>query len=931
MIHRILLIVALFFPAGLHAQLYKDPQVPVEQRVQDLLSRMTPEEKFWQLFMIPGDLSIGKDKLKNGVFGFQVSAEGKTKDATQQLLTYNPGASAGESAKVINEIQRFFVEESRLGIPIIPFDEGLHGLVRSGATSFPQSIGLAATFDTVLMHDVARAIAAEMKTRGIRQVLSPVINIATDVRWGRVEESYGEDPYLASEMVVAYVSEFERTGVITTPKHLLANVGDGGRDSYPIHLNERYLREIHLPPFVACFTRGGTLSVMTSYNSLDGQACSANNWMLNTWLKKELGFKGFVISDANAVGGANVLHMTNKTYAESGADAINNGLDVIFQTSYDHYPLFIDGFLNGAIDQKTIDQAVARVLRAKFNLGLFENPYVDPKAAEAVNGSAKHREIALEAAKKSIVLLKNQDKILPLSKTLRSIAVIGADADEARLGGYSGPGNRKVSILEGIRAQGHEGTGAQGHEGTGALGHKGTGALGHKGTGALGGGPEIRYVRGCNREVVEFVPVPTEHLVPPGEPQPATGNRKPATGNRQPATGLLGEYFNNITFSGKPVLTRTDQQVRFQWTLFGPDQEKTGNSFYSVRWTGKLKSPGTGTYKIGIDGNDGYRIYLDDKLILENWVKRTREIRTVDYSFEAGREYKIRIEYYEPTGNAWFSLVWNAGVENHADRDIAEAVDLASESDVAVVVVGIEEGEFRDRALLGLPGRQEELIRRVAATGKPVVVVLVGGSAITMSGWIGSVDGILDVWYPGEAGGEAVAEVLFGDYNPAGRLPVTFPVHEGQVPLVYNHKPTGRGDDYMNLTGQPLFPFGFGLSYTTFEYSDIQLNKLAIKPGESAEVSFNLTNTGKVAGDEVVQLYIRDEYASVARPVIELKGFQRVYLKPGESKVITFEITPDLLTMLDKNLKPVIEPGSFRIMVGSSSKDIRLQINLSGL
>ncbi len=882
------------------AQVYKDPKAPVEQRVQDLISRMTPEEKFWQLFMIPGDLTIGKDKLMKGVFGFQVSAEGKTKDATQQLLNYNPGASAGESARIINEIQRFFVEESRLGIPIIPFDEGLHGLVRSGATSFPQSIGLAATFDTVLMHDVARAIATEMKTRGIRQILSPVINIASDVRWGRVEESYGEDPFLASEMVVAYVSEFERTGVITTPKHLLANVGDGGRDSYPIHLNERYLREIHLPPFVACFTRGGTLSVMTSYNSLDGQACSANNWMLNTWLKKELGFKGFVISDANAVGGANVLHMTNKTYSESGANAINNGLDVIFQTSYDHYPLFIDGFLNGAIDHKTIDQAVARVLTVKFNLGLFENPYVDPKIAESVNGSAKHREIALEAAKKSIVLLKNQNHILPLSKAIKSIAVIGSDADEARLGGYSGPGNRKVSILEGIRAYGHKGTGAQGRY------------------------PEIRYAKGCDREIVEFVPVPTDHLVSPGEPQPATGNR-------QPVTGLQGEYFNNITFSGQPVLTRTDRQVRFQWTLFGPDEEKTGNSFYSVRWSGKLKSPGTGTYKIGIDGNDGYRIYLDDKLILDNWIKRTREIRTVDYAFHAGREYNIRIEYYEPAGNAWFSLVWNAGVENHTDQEIAEAIDLASKSDAAVVVVGIEEGEFRDRALLGLPGRQEELITRVAATGKPVVAVLVGGSAITMNRWIDSVDGILDVWYPGEAGGEAVAAVLFGEYNPAGRLPVTFPVHEGQVPLVYNHKPTGRGDDYMNLTGQPLFPFGFGLSYTTFEYTDIRLNKPVIMHGESAEVTFTLTNTGKASGDEVVQLYIRDEFASVARPVIELKGFQRVHLKPGESKVITFEITPDLLTMLDKNLKPVIEPGSFRIMVGGSSKDIRLHIDLSGL
>ena len=333
--------VLLIWTSLLIGQQYQDPLVPIEKRIKDLLLRMTPEEKFWQLFMIPGDLSIGREKLKTGIFGFQIASAGVTADATQQLLHYQPGQAAGEAARSINEIQQFFREDSRLGIPVIPFDEGLHGLVRSGATAFPQAIGLAATFDTSLMHRVAAAIALEMRSRGIRQILSPVINIASDVRWGRVEETFGEDPCLASAMVVAYVSEFEQRGVITTPKHLIANVGDGGRDSYPIHFSERYLREIHLPPFAAAFSRGGTRSVMTSYNSYDGRPCSANNWILNTWLKGELGFTGFVISDANAVGGANVLHMTEKEYWEAGADALTNGLDVIFQTSHDHYPLFI--------------------------------------------------------------------------------------------------------------------------------------------------------------------------------------------------------------------------------------------------------------------------------------------------------------------------------------------------------------------------------------------------------------------------------------------------------------------------------------------------------------------------------------------------------------------------------------------------------------
>jgi len=902
----------LILSGSVFCQPYKNPSLPVDERVSDLLKRMTPVEKFWQLFMIPGDLGIGKDKLMNGIFGFQVAAEGRTKNATEQLLNYSPGSQAGESARVINEIQRYFREESRLGIPVIPFDEGLHGLIRSGATSFPQAIGLAATFDTVLMHQVARAIALEMRSRGIRQILSPVINIASDVRWGRVEETFGEDPFLASEMVVAYVSEFERRGVITTPKHLIANVGEGGRDSYPVHLSERYLRVIHLPPFAASFERGGTRSVMTSYNSFDGRPCSANDWILNTWLKKETGFQGFVISDANAVGGANVLHMTQKNYGEAGADAMTNGLDVIFQTSYEHHALFMDAFLDGSIAPEIIDQAVARVLRAKFELGLFENPYSDPSQAEASNGCVAHRSIALEAARKSIVLLKNPDQILPLSKNIKTIAVIGSDAVEGRLGGYSGPGNNVTTILEGLKEYCHTSHESRftSHDSR-VTSHESRVTSHDKPI----RGPEILFAPGCPRQEIGFVPVPVEFL---SHPDGSTLH-----------PGLKGEYFDNITFSGDPVLTRIDRQVRFQWTLFGPDPEKTGNAFYSVRWTGKLKSPGTGAFKIGIDGNDGYRLYIENKLILDNWIKASRRILTAGYVFKEGMYYDIRIDYYEPTGNAWFSLVWDAGVPDTTDRMISEAVELASRSDAVLVVAGIEEGEFRDRALLGLPGRQEELILKVAATGKPVVVILVGGSAITMDRWIDEVDGIVDVWYPGEAGGEAVASVLFGDCNPAGRLPISFPVHEGQLPLVYNHKPTGRGDDYVNLTGQPLFPFGYGLSYTTFDYSDVRLDNPSVRAGETTRVSFLLTNSGPVAGEEVVQLYIRDEYASVVRPVRELKGFQRIALKPGESRACSFEITPEMLTMLDLNLKPVIEPGDFRLMIGSSSADIRLQTVLT--
>ena len=844
--------------------LYRKADASIEARVRDLLSRMTPEEKFWQLFMISTRLDGGVGKYAHGAFGFQVSSAGD---------------DAG-SAEYINSVQRHFVEKTRLGIPVIFFDEAVHGLVDRNAVVFPQAIALAATFDTALMRRVSGVIARDCRVRGVRQVLSPVVNIAGDVRWGRVEETYGEDPYLSSEMGVAYVSEIEKLGVITTPKHFIANVGDGGRDSYPIQFSERMLREIHLPPFKACVVRGGSRAVMTSYNSLDGTPCTANDWLNNVLLKGELGFKGFVVSDSGAVGGANVLHFTAQDYSEATARAFKGGLDVIFQTSYDQYPLFIKAFQEGRIDRKVMDRAVSRVLRAKFELGLFEEPYVDPARESRGDGDNAPIGLAREAARESIVLLKNENRTLPLKKGIKTIAVLGPDAAEARLGGYSGVGSRRISILDGIRN-------------------------------AIGTSARVLYAKGCDRTFAEYVTVPSEFL-----------SCSPGGKSQQ---GLVGEYFDNIGLDGRPVVTRVDPEIRFQWTLNSPDPEKLPSDWYSARWTGRLKAPETGRFKIGIDGNDGYRLYIDGAAVIDNWRKISHRTLVTEYEFQKDREYNIRIEYFEPVGNASFRLVWSVGVPSGWQADMDEAVTLARQSDAAVVVVGIEEGEFRDRARLGLPGRQEELIRRVAATGKSTVVVLVGGSAVTMSGWLDCVPAVLDAWYPGEQGGNAVADVLFGDYNPSGRLPITFPVAEGQLPLVYNHKPTGRGDDYGDLTGQPLFPFGFGLSYTTFGYSDLSIDRQGIPPAASAVVHLKVRNTGNVEGDEVVQLYIHDEVASVVRPVTELRGFERIRLKPGEVKEVSFTVTPEALSLLDRDLKPVIEPGGFRIMIGSSSRDIRLR------
>jgi beta-glucosidase len=833
---------------------------------------MTLEEKFWQTFMIPGDLDDSTHDYSNGAFGLQISVTPRGKTAA-------PTEAARAHAERINAIQRFFVERTRLGIPIIPFEEALHGLGRDGAIVFPQAIGLAATWDTALVGKVAAAAAKETRSRGIRQALSPVINIANDVRWGRVEETYGEDPYLSSQMALAFVGAMEAAGVVATPKHFIANVGDGGRDSYPIDFSARLLDETFFPPFKAAITQAHARSVMSSYNSVDGLPATQNRPLLTEKLRREWGFTGFVISDAAATGGATVLHHTEASTATATTRALNAGLDVIFQSTYEQHRPYLDAYRRGLIPTAVIDSAVAHVLRAKFELGLFENPYVDPDSAAFWNGNQAHRALALEAARESIVLLRNERNVLPLKKTLKSIAVIGADASEARLGGYSGPGIQKVSIVDAIREK-------------------------------LGKATAVRFVAGPGRIARDVVVIPSENL------HARTGGA--------PERGLRGEYYDNNRLQGQPRVMRVDERIDFGWTLNSPAR---GIPFdwYSARWAGTITVPPGGARQIGIEGNDGYRLWIDDKLVIDNWRKVSVGRRMAALNLKGGTEHAIRLEYFESTGNARLKLVWDAGVSNTWRAQIDSAVTAATRSDVAVVVAGIEEGEFRDRAFLKLPGHQEELIERVAATGKPVVVVLVGGSAITMSRWLDRVDGVIDVWYPGEEGGHAVADVLFGDTNPAGRLPITFPMSEGQLPLVYNHKPTGRGDDYLDLTGHPLFPFGYGLSYTTFEYSDLIITPAEIPATGTVTVRCKVKNTGAVAGDEVVQLYVRDVLATVARPVMMLEGFSRVHLAPGEEREVAFALSKSELQMLDADMRWVVEPGTFRVLVGSSSRDIRLR------
>jgi beta-glucosidase len=864
------ILAALSLGAQEPAPVYKDPRAFVDDRVEDLLKRMTLQEKFWQLYMTPGDRDDPANDWSKGAFGLQIEAK--------RLAPGTPRAEvvAAHAARV-NAIQRYFMDSTRLGIPIIPFDEAVHGLMRDGATVFPAAIGLAATWDKALVGRVFDRVALETQERGIRQVLSPVINIANDVRWGRVEETYGEDPFLSSELADVFVRAFERIGIVTTPKHLVANVGDGGRDSHPISFDRRTLEEVHFPPFVASF-KAGARSVMTAYNSVDGVPATQSAFLLTDWLRKQSGFTGFVISDAAATGGATVLHFTERNAPESAKHAWEAGLDVVFQSTWAQHRPYLQAVESGMVSPAVIDSAVARVLRVKFKIGLFENPYGRGDIAGIIRGGGVPRELAREAAEKSLVLLRNERSTLPFATRVKRVAVIGEDAREARLGGYTGSGSDPISIEA-------------------ALIHR----LGAK---------SVRFAPGTGRVAREYAIVNDSAL------------SSDSAGHA--VTGLRGEYWSNPDFRGPPQLAQRDRSVNFGWTLSSPGR---GIPFdwYAVRWTGSIRIPKSGVKRIGVEGNDGYRLWIDDKLVVDNWAKGSYRSKLANVTLAPGSTHTINLEFHERAGNARVKLIWDAGVKNDWRAKIDSAVKIARASEVAVVVAGVVEGEFQDRSTLALGGHQQELIEAVAATGKPTVVVIVGGSAVTGGAWLDKVGAVIDAWYPGERGGEAVVRTLFGDANPAGRLPITFALRDGQLPLTYNHKPTGRGDDYVDGTGMALFPFGHGLSYTTFEYSDLKFSRDTIGTRDSVTVNLRVKNTGARVGDEVVQLYIRDVLATVARPMLQLSGFTRVALAPGEMKDVSFTLGPDQLSLVDRDLKRIVEPGQFRVMVGASSKDIRLR------
>jgi beta-glucosidase len=740
---------------------YRNARLPVERRVADLLGRMTLEEKVAQLVCLwterpqvrpqtdfstdRGDFSPERARvvLKNGIG--QIARQRERKDPR-------------EAARFANALQKWLVENTRLRIPAIFHDEILHGLMAQKATSFPTPIALASSWDTELVKRVFTAAALETRARGSHFVLGPNLDLAREPRWGRTEETYGEDPYLVSRMGVAVIRAIQGEGpnvddehVIATAKHFAAHgQPEGGTNIAPVNVSERVLREYFLPSFEAAVREAHVMSVMASYNEIDGVPSHANRWLLGKVLRQEWGFDGMVASDYYGIPQLESLHHVAVDKSEAARLALEAGVDAELPDP-DCYQTLLGLVRDGKLSEALIDRAVARNLRAKFLLGLFENPYVDPERAARVTDSVEHRALAADAARRSITLLKNDNNLLPLDRTrLKSIAVIGPNAERAHLGGYTDPTPaRGVSILEGV-------------------------------TKKVGANVKVNFAEGC---------------------------------------------------------------------------------------------------------------------------KITRE------------------------GGDWWADASHPSDAAEDERLIARAVEAARASDVALLVVGGNEdtnkegwadNHLGDRDSLDLVGRQNDLVRAVLATGKPVVVMLINSGPLSVTYIAENVPAILEGFYLGEETGTGVADVLFGDYNPSGKLPVSFPRTVGQLPIYYNYKPTAKRG-YLYTSREPLFPFGHGLSYTTFEYSNLKVSPAQIGPGGRAQVSVTVTNTGRRAGEEVVELYVRDEVSSVTRPVKELKDFRRVALASGASATVSFTITPDKLAFYNLNMERVVEPGAFDIMVGTSS------------
>ncbi|MEK7668954.1 MAG: glycoside hydrolase family 3 C-terminal domain-containing protein [Gemmatimonadota bacterium] len=803
----------------------------------------------------------------------------------------------------------------RLGIPAYDWwNEALHGVARAGrATVFPQAIGLAATWDTTLMFRVATAISVEARAKhheslrqgrhGIYEGLtfwSPNINIFRDPRWGRGMETYGEDPFLSGRQAVAFVRGIQGDDprylrAVATPKHYAVHSGpEPDRHRFDAVVGERDLRETYLPAFEAAVTEGGAWSVMCAYNRVDGAPACGSRRLLQEILREEWGFPGYVVSDCGAIDDIRDGHRLTRDSAEAAAMGLRAGTDLECGRAY---RALGDAVRRGLITEQDLDVALRRLFRARFRLGMFDPPERVPFASIPYreNDSPAHRALAIEAARRSLVLLKNAGGLLPLRRDLRTLAVIGPNADDVDvlLGNYNGQPSAPVTPVEGIRR---------------AAGSR-MRVLSAQGSDWAVGMPVLRVV-------------------------PHWALRVAADG--QGAQGLAGAYYDNQEFTGAPVATRTDAALDFTWWEDAPVRGMRADSF-SVRWSGALVPPVTGRYAVGLRAQGGVRLFLGDSLLLEWSDRHVVVTQWASVDLVAGVPRPIRVEYFDRRADASVQLVWS--VPDPRLRE--EAVATAMGADAVVMVLGLSprlEGEEMpvavpgfsggDRTDVALPAPQQELLEAVVATGKPVVLVLLNGSALGVTWAAEHVAAIVEAWYPGQAAGTAIADVLFGAANPAGRLPVTFYRSVEQVPPFTEYGMAGR--TYRYFRGEPLFPFGHGLSYTRFRYRDLRIAGAptsgappAVRAGDSVTVSVEVENAGAVLGEEVVQLYVTDLEASVPVPVRSLQGFVRIALQPGQRHRVAFTLAPRQLSLIDTAGRRVVEPGTFEIGVGGKQPGFR--------
>jgi beta-glucosidase len=835
---------------------YKNLQAPIELRVDDLISRMTLEEKVAQM-----------------------------RDHAAPI--------------------------PRLGVPKYDWwNEGLHGVAFAGyATNFPQVIGMAATWDTDLVHMMGETVAIEARAKFNEAMRNdhhemffgltfwaPNINIFRDPRWGRGQETYGEDPFLTSRMGVAFVTGMQGDDsryfrVVSTPKHYAVHSGpEPLRHGLNVNLSRHDLEDTYLPAFRATVTEAHAQSVMCAYNSVDAQPACANTMLLRDHLRDAWKFDGYVVSDCGAVADINTGHHYAPDLAHAAAAAVKAGTDL--ECGYREgqaFPALLDAVRQGLIKESDIDTALRRLFRARFKLGMFDPPssFAYGRIPMSEVNSSEHRQLSLRAARESIVLLKNQDHTLPLKSGISRIAVVGPTAEliQSLQGNYNGPPPSPAYPLEGIEKRFSS--------------------------------AKVLYAQGST--LVEGFAVPIEHTA-----------FHPAGGS---GSGLTGEYFSSPDLSGQPVLTRTDRNINFNWDKVVPVNGLQRNN-YSVRWSGTFSPPAPGKYNLGVRVNycyacenaEGFRLYLDEKLLVESGGKTAErgEVIEAPVTFGDAQAHRIRLEYLHGTGSAGIDLTWQAPAA--ALRN--QAVEAAKQSEVTIAFVGLSpslEGEempvqlagFRggDRTSIDLPAVQEDLLKALAATGKPLVVVLLNGSALAVNWGQRKARAILEAWYPGEEGGTAIAETLAGDNNPAGRLPLTFYSSLNQVPPFESYSMRGR--TYRYLADRPLYGFGFGLSYTSFAYSNLRIARVSVKAGDPVTVEGDVKNTGAVAGDEVVELYVTQPKA-FETPLRVLAGFRRMHLGPGESAHVSLTIDPRSLGQVDVKGNRVIVPGEYTVSLGGA-------------